>query len=104
MLIPWVFILYQNKKKQGRSLLKLCKLRSQSEIHDMSICIFLKSFEVTCLDKKKRAKMQWSNRPLQGWQGHHVVVMIVECFDSAAEDTHPPQALQGQVTNIQGVL
>ena len=37
MLIPWVFILYQNKKKQGRSLLKLCKLRSQSEIHDMSI-------------------------------------------------------------------
>ena len=37
MLIPWVFILYQNKKKQGRSLLKLCKLRSQFEIHDMSI-------------------------------------------------------------------
>ena len=44
MLIPWVFILYQNKKKQGRSLLKLCKLRSQSEIHDMSIMWPIPSF------------------------------------------------------------
>ena len=47
---------------------------------------------------------QGSNRPLQGWQGRDVGVVIVECFDSAAEDTHPPQALQGQVKNTQGFL
>ena len=50
MLIPWVFILYQNKKKQGRSLLKLCKLRSQSEIHDMSIRMYLSVVSYECTE------------------------------------------------------